>query len=116
MANFEKLNVYQKALDFSYIVYQITENWPKSELFGITSQLRRAALSIALNIAEGSSRSTKDFSHFLTIARGSCYECIPILTIATRVKYLRATDYQKLYTDVETLSKMINALRRSLTE
>lgn len=114
MANFEKLIVYQKAIDFSCSIYRLTEDWPKLELFGITSQLRRAALSISLNIAEGSSRSKKDFSHFLTIARGSCYECIPLLTISLRTKLITTIQYEKLYNEVEQLTKMINALRNSL--
>ena len=114
MASFEKLQVYQRAIDFSYKIYRLTENWPKTETFGLTSQLRRAAVSISLNIAEGSSRSRKDFSHFLTISGGSCYECIPLLAIATKLKYLTNEDYKTCYTEVEALAKMINGLRNSL--
>lgn len=82
MFKFEDLKVYQKGLGFVDDIYLITKPWPKSELFGLVSQLRRAAISIVLNIAEGSSRTNKDFSHFLSLSRGSCFECVAILTIA----------------------------------
>lgn len=114
MANFERLLVYQKALEFSHSIYKLTSNWPKSEIFGLTSQIRRAAISIALNIAEGSSRSPKEFSHFLLISRGSCYECIPILGLALKLKYISQTDYDSCYNEVETIAKMINGLRQKL--
>lgn len=65
MFNFEKLSVYQKSIALVDEVYSLTEAWPKSETFGITSQFRRAVVSVSLNIAEGSGRTKKDFRHFL---------------------------------------------------
>lgn len=114
MASFEKLLVYQKSIEFTHQVYLITEKWPKSEIFGIISQLRRAALSIALNIAEGNSRTQKDFAHFLIISRGSCYECIPILAIALKIGYITSKEYQICYTQVEEIAKMISGLRNAV--
>lgn len=64
MFNFEKLKVYEEALILATDVYKLTKSFPKSETFGITSQLRRASVSISLNIAEGTSRTKKDFRHF----------------------------------------------------
>lgn len=74
MFSFEKLTVYNKSLDFIDRVYEVSLLWPKREQFGLISQAERAAVSIALNIAEGSSRTKKDFKHFLDLSRGSCFE------------------------------------------
>lgn len=114
MHNFEKLNVYQRSLDIIDKIYQTTEKFPKDELFSLTSQLRRAAVSIALNIAEGSGRSKKDFRHFLNIARTSVYECSAILEISKRRKYISSENFNFLYNELEIIVKMINKLRSSI--
>lgn len=82
MFQFEKLILYDQAIEFTKYIYSFTKKWPKDEVFGLTNQIRRAAVSISLNIAEGSSRSKKDFSHFLDLSRGSCFECVAALKIA----------------------------------
>ena len=112
--NFENLTVYQRSLEFSKTIYVLTQQWPKEHLFGLTDQLRRASLSIPLNIAEGSSKTKKDFSHFLSISRGSCFECIPIFSLAYSLKLLTETSYQKLYNEACELSRMLSSLRSSL--
>jgi four helix bundle protein len=114
MLNFEKLTVYQKALDFSSSIYTATQTWPKTELFGLISQIRRAAVSISLNIAEGSSRSKKEFLHFLDIARGSCYECIRLLTLALKTQLITQIQYNSFYEEIVILTKMISGLKSSL--
>ena len=83
-------------------------------MFGLTNQFRRAAVSINLNIAEGTSRTKKDFGHFLDLARGSCYECVSILQIAKSSYYISESGYLKCYGDCEKISKMISALKNSL--
>lgn len=111
MFKFEDLKVYQKALVFVDDIYAITISWPKSEVFGLTSQLRRAAISIVLNIAEGSSRTSKDFGHFLSLAGGSCFECVAILTIAKNQKLINGSEFSKLYDQCLELAKMLSSLR-----
>jgi len=112
--NFEKLNVYKEAVAFSKEVYRITKEFPKEEVFGLTSQLRRAATSIALNIAEGSSLTKNEFKNFLRRARGSDYECIPIMEIALANEYVTQRQYQYVYEQCNKLAKLLNGLIKSI--
>ena len=112
---FERLDVYQKAMDFTAEVYKITREFPPNELYGLTSQIRRAAISIASNIAEGSGRYyKKDFAQFLRIARSSVYECVPLLNIALKEKYIEKSIFEELISNCNQLAKMLNGLIRSL--
>jgi four helix bundle protein len=115
MFRFEELKVYEESINLSGWVYEITNHWPKSEMFGLTDQFRRAAVSVSLNIAEGTSRSKKDFGHFLDMSRGSCYECVAIGRIVKNLKYLDPVKYADLYQQCEKLSKMISALKRAIS-
>lgn len=112
---FEDLRVYQESLVFVAFVFRITKIWPTPYKFTLADQLQRAALSIALNIAEGSSRTTKDFAHFLSISRGSCYECVAILTVARNEKLVTLPQYAEAYETLQKLARMITALKRSVT-
>ena len=114
MFNFENLNVYQKALDFVKLVYVATKGFPQEEIFGLTSQLRRAAVSITLNIAEGSAQTKKGFRKFIDIARGSVFECVAVLQISQELGYIGAQKLEQLRTDLVTISKMLSGLKRSL--
>lgn len=114
MFKFEELRVYQEALLLIDVIYEITKNFPSNEMYGLINQLRRAAISIALNIAEGSSRTKKDFRHFLDMSRGSCYECVAILTIARNRKYLSLKEYKEAYEKCNKLARMISALKASI--
>lgn len=114
MFKFEELHVYQEALSLASEIYSVTNSWPKQETYSLIDQLRRAVVSVALNIAEGSSRKINDFRHFLDLSRGSCYECVAILTIAKSQGYINPQNFSIYYTKLESLSKMISALKKSL--
>lgn len=114
MMNFEKLNVYNDACAFAIKIYKLTAKFPKEEMFGLVSQMRRASVSISLNIAEGSSRSKKDFCHFLDMARGSCYELVPLLKIAFELGYTSKNEYDSSYEMIDILAKRISALKNSV--
>jgi four helix bundle protein len=113
--NFENLDVYQEAVELAIRIYVITKNFPKDEWFGIVSQLRRAAISVSSNIAEGSSRTKKQFIHFLNIALGSVYECVPLIGISRRRGFIDQVCFDDLYAELHRISAKINALKKSLT-
>jgi four helix bundle protein len=112
--NFERLRVYQDALSFSKQIYGVTKRFPKDELFALTSQIRRAASSISLNIAEGSSLTKAEFKNFLRRARGSVYECATILSLATDNGYITEEERKGMYADCQKLAKSISALINSM--
>ncbi len=111
--NFEKLTVYQRAMEFCNRIYSLTKKYPKDELFGLVSQLRRAVISISLNIAEGSARTKKDFGRFIDIARGSVYECLAILQISIKQNYIQQIEFDEAEKDLTELSKMLSGLKKS---
>ena len=112
--NFEKLDVYKDAVDYANRVYVISKGFPKDEIFGITNQIRRASVSIPANIAEGSSRGKKEFIHFLNIALGSAYECVPLLQISKNQKYINSETINELIQTLHKISAKISALKNSL--
>jgi|SRR3954465_4662870 four helix bundle protein len=115
MFNFEKLDVWQKAIDFADVIYNETRAFPSEERFGLTNQIRRASISISSNIAEGSSRSSKnDFARFTQIAAGSVFEVVSQGFIARRQSFLSEDQLRRIYADAEELSRMLSGLRRSL--
>ena len=114
--NFEQLDVYEKSVDFINQVYLITRNYPKEEMFGLTSQFRRAAVSISLNIAEGSARSKRDFNRFVDMARGSVFECITILRISEKLNFVSRMKSNELRNKLVEISKMLSGLKRSLAQ
>jgi four helix bundle protein len=107
---FEKLLVYQKAIDFSDQVCQLTQTFPRGFYF-LADQLNRAALSIAANIAEGNGRFTaRDRKNFFGIARGSVQECVPLLELTLRRQLVPATAHQELKPDLEEIATMLSGL------
>ncbi|QDV12762.1 hypothetical protein CA51_26480 [Rosistilla oblonga] len=115
MFGFEKLDVWQKSVDLADQVYRLTCEFPDYEKFGLANQMRRAAVSISSNIAEGSARdSKKDFARFLQIAYGSTMEVVSQLHIAQRQEFIAKEDARKLYKDCEEIARMTSGLKRSL--
>lgn len=112
---FERLEIWKKSIEFADTVYSITKSFPRSELFGLTSQLRRCSASISANIAEGSSRaSSRDFSRFVEIAFGSLCETVSHCCVARRQQLLSQDEYTAVYAAAAELSRMLSSFRNSL--
>lgn len=112
---FERMDVWHKALLFASGIYGATRAFPMDERYGLTSQLRRAAVSISSNIAEGSSRSTDpDFARFLEIAYGSLMECVSQLYLAKAQQVVTDDEFPRLYAEADELGRMLSSFRTRL--
>jgi four helix bundle protein len=112
--SFEKLEVWKKAKELAVRLYAVTCLFPQEEKFGIVSQIRRAAVSVASNIAEGSSRtSAKDQAHFSQIAFGSLMEVLCQTTIANELGFLSNEDMVDFRQRIDEVARMLNSLRKS---
>ena len=106
---------WQKAMDFAVDVYEVTRNFPQEELYALTSQLRRAALSAPSNIAEGAAgRTRQQFSNFLSNAIGSLNEIDTQLELAVRFGYVTAADYDRLYQSLDECLALTYGLKKSV--
>ena len=115
ITNYRDLIVWQKAVDLVVLAYELTGHFPKEEMFGLTSQLRKAAVSIPSNIAEGQARwSTKEFLHHLSIALGSTAEVNTQTLVSVRLKYVTQAQANLVPDKAAEVGKMINALAKSL--
>ncbi|OGZ03743.1 MAG: four helix bundle protein [Candidatus Lloydbacteria bacterium RIFCSPHIGHO2_01_FULL_41_20] len=108
---YKDLIVWQKAINLVVLVYKLTNSFPQAEVYGITAQLRRAAISIPSNIAEGSKRGTKkDFSHFLNITIGSGAELETQIEIAKKLKFGNQEDYKDVDYILSEIMKMLTTM------
>jgi four helix bundle protein len=115
MFKFEKLDVWQKAMDFWDLVYSKTKSFPSDERFGLMNQMRRAAVSVSSNITEASARiSDADFARFVEIATGSLFEVVSESTVAKRQGYLSNKRFAAIYKAAEGQGRMLSGLRRTL--
>ncbi len=115
--SFERLEVWKKAIELSKDVHFLTKSFPKDELFVLSSQMKRATDSISLNIAEGSFGQTKkEFTRFLVIAQRSALEVVTCCYLARDRGYIDQNQFSAFYTRLESLTKMIQALKNSLKE
>ena len=114
---FESLDIFHEAIDFSAFVYSMVKKFPTDERFDLTSQARRAANSVVLNIAEGSGRGTKrDFSRFLDLALGSTFETVACFFVAEKQGYISDSELDQIKEHAELLGKRINAFKRTLRD
>jgi four helix bundle protein len=115
MHRFKELEIWKRSRSFCSLIYEVTNEFPESEKFGLINQLRRASVSIPSNIAEGSSRhSDKDFSRFLRIAIGSAYEIETQLLIAYDLRFLSEENLQKLLKELTEIIKMISRFKKTV--
>jgi len=115
MFKFEKLEVWQKAVELTFHIHQLSKKFPKEELYILGSQIKRAADSVALNIAEGSTGQTNaEFKQFIGYAIRSAIEVVSCLYIGKKRNIIIDKDFQKLYEEIESIVKMLQSLRKSL--
>ena len=113
---FRDLIAWQKSMDLTEIVYKITSGFPTGEKYGIVSQMRRSAVSIPSNIAEGQLRkSKKEFSQFISISLGSCAELSTQLELSRRFGYLAENDFKEISKRIDEVMKILHGLRNKLT-
>ena len=115
MKDFRQLKVWEKSHQLALVIYKETRKFPKEELYGLTSQIRRASMSIPTNIAERCGLNTdKGFARFLQIAMGSASETEYQLILARDLEFLPKDSYEKLHTDVEEVKRMLASLLKTL--
>jgi four helix bundle protein len=115
--NYKQLIVWQKSIDLTEFVYRLTSRFPKEEIYGLTSQIRRCSVSVPSNIAEGQARSSiPQFKHFLSIAKGSLAELETQFIVSERLKYIAKEDFELFQTHVNEVGKLLNGLINSLKD
>ena len=111
--NFDKLLVWQRAHSLVLKIYEVTNNFPKEEIWGLTSQIRRSAVSVPSNIVEGKARgSRKDFKRFLLIARGSLEEVKYQSLLAKELKYMNDEQYEEITVMIEDVGRLLGGMIR----
>ena len=117
MHNFHNLQIWTDAIELTDMIYHITQSFPAEERFGLISQMQRAAVSVASNIAEGSGRdSDKDFTHFLNISLSSSFELETQVVIAERRTYITTEQAQSIYTHITRLQKRIQTFKQHINQ
>ena len=115
MNSFKDLKVWEKSICLTVEIYKITENFPREEIYGLTSQMRRSAVSIPSNIAEGRNRGTrKDFCNFLRISLGSCAELLTQIEIAKKLPRTSSFDYKEAESVLTEIMKMLYTIVKKL--
>jgi four helix bundle protein len=115
MQDYKKLKIWQQGHEITLLTYTITKTFPKDEMYGLTSQMRRAAFSIPANIAEGCGRDSQaELGRFVTIASGSAFELDYLAHLAIDLGYLSSEQYTHFYTGIDELRRMLNGFIKKL--
>jgi four helix bundle protein len=115
-SNYQDLHVGQESMDLAEQIYRVTDKFPKREWYGLTQQVRRAAISVASNIAEGKGRSTdRDFLRFLFTARGSLFEVETQVKLAERLQFLGDAEAEPILTSISAIARKLTGLINSLS-
>ncbi len=110
MRNFRNWDVWKNSKALVSVIYKTTKGFPDSEKFGLTNQVRRAAVSIAANIAEGAGRKTdKDFKNFLFIALGSAFELETLIDLSLEIEFINQTQYDELHDQIDHIQRQLNS-------
>ncbi|MBC7413042.1 MAG: four helix bundle protein [Bacteroidia bacterium] len=116
MHNISQLKIWNKAMELATDIYTATKTFRKEEVYGLTSQLRRAAVSVPSNIAEGAGRnSNKEFRQFLAIANGSCFELQTQIILSNKLSFISNEACEQLITKIEEIQKMNYSLQKTIT-
>ena len=117
MKTYRDLLVWQKSMVLVTEIYRLSKSFPKDEIYGLTSQMRRCSVSIPSNIAEGYGRnSTIDYIRFLRLATGSLYELQTQIEISLNLRYLKKTDFDQLYESSREIERMLSSLTKKLND
>jgi four helix bundle protein len=114
--SYRDLQIWQRAVELAVHVYRATESFPKTEVYALTNQMRRAAVSIASNIAEGYGRSEAELARYLTMARGSLAELETQAEIAQRIGYLSDKDHTDLAEEISILGRQLNVFHQRVNQ
>ena len=115
MHNYKKLTVWQKSVELSVKMYEMTSKFPQEERFGLVSQIRKSAVSIASNIAEGAGRNTRgEFIQFIGISEGSINELETQIIISERLGYINSAELEETNSSISEIRKMLFSLKKSL--
>ena len=117
MSNFRNLQIWQKSMTLTTNIYIATKNFPKEEIFALTSQIRRSSISIPSNVAEGFGRdSNKEYLRFLNISIASLFELQTQLEIGKNIEYLTEVEFNKIYEDTRELERMLVSFIKKIKE
>ncbi|WKK58110.1 four helix bundle protein [Sphingobacterium sp. BN32] len=115
MHNLKEIKVWKKAIKLATEIFLVVSDFPKEEKFGLSNQIKRAAVSVASNIAEGAGRnSNKEFARFLSIANGSCYELLTQITIASKLGLMDKSKSEEICKNIVEIQKMIYGFKKKL--
>ncbi|MDP3764167.1 MAG: four helix bundle protein [bacterium] len=113
--NYENLDVWKRSIKLASLIYTISKKFPRAELYGLSSQIRRAVVSVSSNIAEGSARgSKKDFIRFVSMALGSLSEVESQIHIAYELRYLSENDFKKVKDELKEIGNLLGGFKRYL--